>query len=121
MKLMIFTQVHENYGSEDQPYWKPKGGDDYFVPVSMDDLLASEDKAAFLRGLVDAARALIEERNCMYEEYIIDYSLEDDSFRTEFESSQIEWEGTCWHPATPIHVVNGIAARVPVYMHLEAA
>lgn len=121
MKLMIFTQVHENYGSESDPYWKPKGGDDYFVPVSMDDLLASEDKAAFLRGLVDAARAVIEQRNCMFEEYIIDWSLEDDSFRTEFESSQLEWDGCIMYPSKPVHVERGVAALVPVYMQLEAA
>lgn len=118
MKLMIFTQVHENYGSESDPYWKPKGGDDYFVPVSMDDLLASENKAAFLRGLVDAARAVIEHRSSMFEEYIIDYSLEDDDFRTEFETSQIEWDGTCFYPSKPVHVERGVATLAPVYMHI---
>ena len=25
-KLMITTQVYENYGSADVPYWKAKGG-----------------------------------------------------------------------------------------------
>jgi len=30
-KLYIFTQNYENYGSENDPYWKPKGGSDYFV------------------------------------------------------------------------------------------
>ena len=30
-KLMINTQVHENYGDADKPYWKPKGGNDYVV------------------------------------------------------------------------------------------
>jgi hypothetical protein len=30
-KLLITTQVYENYGSADEPYWKPKGGTDYVV------------------------------------------------------------------------------------------
>ena len=31
MKLVIYTQYTENYGDEDQPYWKNKGGDTYVV------------------------------------------------------------------------------------------
>jgi len=30
-KLLIQTQVYENYGTADEPYWKPKGGADYVV------------------------------------------------------------------------------------------
>jgi len=118
MKLMIYTQVHENYGSEDQPHWKAKGGDDYFVPVSMDALLASENKAEFLKELVDAARAVIEHDGSGYQEYIIDWSLEDDSFRTEYEQSQLEWETTCWYPSKPVHVERGVASLAPVYMNI---
>ena len=118
MKLMIYTQVHENYGSEDQPHWKAKGGDDYFVPVSMDALLASENKAEFLKELVDAARAVIEHDGSGYQEYIINYSLEDDDFRTEYEQSQLEWETTCWYPSKPVHVERGVATLAPVYMNI---
>jgi len=30
-KLLIQTQVYENYGDADKPYWKAKGGGDYVV------------------------------------------------------------------------------------------
>ena len=30
-KLLITTQVYENYGDADKPYWKAKGGGDYVV------------------------------------------------------------------------------------------
>jgi len=30
-KLLIVTQVLENYGSEDNPWWKAKGSSEYVV------------------------------------------------------------------------------------------
>ena len=33
MKLYITTQYYENYGSADNPYWKAKGGEDYFYQL----------------------------------------------------------------------------------------
>ena len=120
MKLMIATQVHENYGSEESPHWKAKGGDDYFVPVSMDALCASENKAEFMKELVDAARAVIEHDGSGYTESVIHYGLEDDDFLTDYEKSQLEYETTCSYPSKPVHVENGIAMLAPVYMFLRS-
>ncbi len=30
-KIYVMTQDYENYGSVEEPYWKPKGGSDYFI------------------------------------------------------------------------------------------
>jgi hypothetical protein len=30
MKLVIQTQVYENYGEASNPHWKAKGGEDYW-------------------------------------------------------------------------------------------
>ena len=31
MKILITTQYQENYGTDADPYWKMKGGSDYFI------------------------------------------------------------------------------------------
>jgi len=93
MKLLITTQVYENYGAHDwdgvgscPSYWKAKGGSDYvikrFKGGSADATLA-----------VMAVRAQIEESNDHFRESIIDFRLVADDYLTEFEQSQLAYEG----------------------------
>lgn len=91
-KLLISTQYHENYGSADEPYWKAKGGSDYVVKK-------------FKGGMADATLAImalrsqIESDNNFVREYIIDFRIVADDYLTEFEKSQLEYEGKITYPA----------------------
>ena len=99
MKLLITTQVYENYGAHDwdgkgecPQYWKAKGGSDYVVKKfkggSADATLA-----------VMAVRSQIEEDNDHYRETVIDFRIVADDYLTEFEQSQLDYEGSIRYPA----------------------
>ena len=90
MKLLITTQVYENYGAHDwdgkgecPQYWKAKGGSDYVVKQFKGDPTTA----------VMALRDQIEESNEGYRESIIDFRLVADDYLTEFEQSQLDYEG----------------------------
>lgn len=72
MKIVITTQVRENYGSAERPYWKCKGGDVYVVPN-----LSVAQTLKVKEGGIPTLKALIETRNEMFEEFVIDWSILD--------------------------------------------
>lgn len=99
MKLVIFTQTYENYGAHDwdgkgkcPQYWKSKGGDDYYLPLE-----GFRENSEFaeknLRMIVDGVREQIERTDEYFQESIIGYELVDDDYMTDFESSQLDYEG----------------------------
>lgn len=94
MKIVIATQVRENYGSADQPYWKFKGGEIFVVP----DLTVEQTLKVKEQG-IPTLKALIETRSDMFEEYVVDYSILDndavvsDPWETPFE---LRWIGGRW-------------------------
>jgi hypothetical protein len=92
MKLLITTQVHENYGYR----WKPKGGNDYVV--------RNVDPCDMIDVIVDRVRSQIEQDNDSFQETIIGHSLVADDYLTEFEQSQLDYEGKITYPATEILV-----------------
>ncbi len=92
-KLLITTQVYENYGDADQPYWKPKGGSDYVVKNI--DVNRAND-------IVNLVSGEIECDNEMFREYIINFEVVADDYLTEFERSQLEYEGRIAYPANEI-------------------
>ena len=90
-KLLITTQVYENYGAHDwdgvgecPSYWKAKGGSDYVV---------KNVKANKATETVMAVRSQIEQDNYAFRETIIDWSIVADDHLTEFEQSQLAYEG----------------------------
>ncbi len=98
-KLLITTQVYENYGAHDwdgknecPQYWKAKGGSDYVVKK-------------FKGGMADATLAImalrsqIESDNDHFREQIIDFRIVKDDYLTEFEQSQLDYEGVIRFPA----------------------
>jgi hypothetical protein len=87
MKLLITTQVYENYGYR----WKPKGGSDYVVKKFKDLNKVTE--------VVMALRGQIEQDNDAYREHIIGWEIVADDFLTEFEKDQLEYEGKITYPA----------------------
>lgn len=91
-KLLITTQIYENYGAHDwdgtgecPSYWKAKGGLDYVVKNFKDVNKATET--------VMALRSQIEQDTQYYRETIIDWEIVADDYLTEFERSQLEYEG----------------------------
>jgi hypothetical protein len=103
MKLHIITQYMENYGAHDwdgegecPQYWKMKGGEDYFI-LNVD---ADEADAAIAQ-----VRGDIEWNDIGSRQYIIGYGLVADDFMTEFEISQLEYDGKIAYPSKVLEFV----------------
>lgn len=98
-KLLIQTQVYENYawdengnlGTGDKAYWKAKGGSDYVVK--------NFKKFNKVTETVMALRSQIEQDNDAFREHIIGWEVVADDYLTEFERSQLEYEGKITFPA----------------------
>jgi len=97
-KLLITTQVYENYGAHDwdgvgecPQYWKAKGGNDYVVKKFKDFSAVSET--------VMALRGQIEQDNEGFRETIIGWEIVANDYLTEFEKDQLEYEGKIRFPA----------------------
>jgi hypothetical protein len=90
-KLLITTQVYENYGAHDwdgvgecPQYWKAKGGSDYVVKnININRVTET----------VMGVRSQIEQDNQAFRETIIDFEVVADDALTEFEQSQLNYEG----------------------------
>lgn len=102
-KLLIITQVYENYawnqdgsiGTGADAYWKAKGGCDYVVK-NIDPNRAAD--------IVKAAAGKIEQDNEYFREYIIDWEVVADDYLTEFEKSQLDYEGKIEYPAQEVEI-----------------
>lgn len=105
MKLLITTQVYENYawredgtlGTGNEAYWKAKGGNDYVIK----NFKGSDQDATVA---VMAVRDQIEQANDGYMEHIVDWSLVADDYLTEFERSQLEYEGRITFPTQELEL-----------------
>ena len=102
MKLLITTQVYENYawledgtlGIGKDAYWKPKGGDEYVIKN-----IKNDEEATVA---VMSVRDQIERASNVFMESIVDYHLVPDNYMTEYERSQLEYEGRIQYPAKEI-------------------
>ncbi len=103
MKLLITTQVYENYAWDENgklgigvdAYWKPKGGNDYVVKN-----FKGGNEAATMA--VMALREKIECDNVAYREVIVDWKIVADDYLTEYERDQLEYDGKIMFPATEL-------------------
>ena len=101
-KLLIQTQVFENYayddngvlGTGDKAYWKAKGGNDYVIK--------NFKKFNKVTEVVMAVRGQIEQDNDAFREHIIGWEVVADDYLTEFERSQLEYEGKITYPANEL-------------------
>lgn len=90
MKLVIKTQIHENYGAhawdgegECPQYWKPKGGEIYVLeglsPEEAQDMSTNPNGRKDHGWLVTSRFAHLTDRSSdYYEEYVIDWCFADD-------------------------------------------
>ena len=96
-KLLITTQVYENYGAHDwdgkgecPSYWKAKGGCDYVVRnINVNKVTET----------VMALRSKIEQDNEHFRESIIGWEVVANDYLTEFEQNQLDYEGQIRFPA----------------------
>jgi len=108
MKLMITTQVYENYGAHDwdgtgtcPQYWKAKGSSEYCY-----DLGPYGRSQEALTELVMALRGQVEEDNDYFRNHIIDWEVVADDYLTEFEQSQLEYDGRIAYPAKELNLLE---------------
>jgi hypothetical protein len=96
-KLLITTQVYENYGAHDwdgvgecPQYWKAKGGSDYVI---------KKINVNKVTETVMGVRGQIEQDNQAFRETIIGWEVVANDYLTEFEQSQLAYEGAIRYPA----------------------
>lgn len=103
MKLVIQTQYRENYGAHDwdgkhacPQYWKNKGGDTFFIDVSIEQ---AQDPAFY-----EAVDACIEHDSDYIHEYVINHELVDDA---DFNPDEFveQWEVPVWASFSDGHLV----------------
>jgi hypothetical protein len=74
MKLVIQTQIRENYAAHNgftgEYYWKYKGGNAYVVPN-----LSSANVNRILEKGIPNLTKIVEENNDYYQEYILDWEI----------------------------------------------
>jgi len=96
-KLVIQTQVYENYGSESKPHWKAKGGDAYVV--------SNFTQFNDVQSFVDNIGEQVTTDDSFYQEYIVDWFVATDDYLTEFERQQLEFDGRITYPAKELVAV----------------
>ena len=96
-KLVILTQVYENYGSAEKPHWKAKGSDNYVVP--------NFTQFNSAQAVVDSIRDQCEIDNEFYNEYIVDWYVVEDDYLTQDERNQLEFDGRITYPAKELVAV----------------
>jgi hypothetical protein len=102
--IVIQTQYRENYGTSTEPYWKFKGGSEYKV-TNVPDMSEEE-----VTKLVLSIRTKIEYNETMSEEYITDWFTAKEDYLSEFEKSQLEFEGKILYEEPILNyeeIVNG--------------
>jgi len=111
MQLLITTQIQENYGAHDwdgtgacPQYWKFKGGNDYKY-----DLGSTLRNAEALAELVNHFRGQIDVDNEGFREYVIGWDVVADDYLTDFEKSQLEYDGHIAYPAKVLELVDSEA------------
>jgi hypothetical protein len=101
MMLVVDTQYCENYGAHDwdgkgacPQYWKFKGGSSYKVvnvPEGID-----------LEEVVELVRGEIEHKSDYAEEYIVGWTQKPSDWMSDFERSQLEYDGSIQFPEPTI-------------------
>ena len=119
MKIVISTQVYENYGAHDwdgtgecPQYWKAKGGSEYIIEdvqqfVKMNDFFGKKCEM-----IVDSIRSKIECNNEGYQETILGWSIEEDDYMSWFEKSQLDYEGSISSPEPRLTIDGDLIPRV---------
>ena len=100
-KVVIGTQYKENYNTtgEGEPYWKFKGGSEYIVSIP---------KGMSAWDTYIEVAPLIEYKNGMSEEYVLGHFVAANDYQSEFEKSQLEYEGVGGYKEPRLEKVDGV-------------
>ena len=93
MKILVTTQIYENYGDRENPRWKAKGSGEYFIPIPKN--AEHFPVSYFIEGL----REGIEHDSSGYTETIIHSVLVPDDALSEHEQMQMEFDSGITYPA----------------------
>jgi hypothetical protein len=88
--IIIQTQVYENYGDVANPYWKPKGGDDVKI--------TEVPEYVSIKDVYDLAEKTLTVEGDDYRCFVIDAFIVEDDYLSEFERSQLEYDGKIIYP-----------------------
>lgn len=105
MKIVISTQVLEWYGDLEviNGRWKPKGGNSYIIAnVPLDLLVQGYEAISDHVQLATVGVIPTYQKGDMYQEWMIDWSIEEDDFLTHDEKLQLEFDGSITYPAKVI-------------------
>lgn len=107
MKIVLHTQIHENYGAHDwdgkgqcPQYWKAKGGESYEVQQEL--TWDEAANASLVKSLVEKAIAKVSRKSDHYEERVIDWELVTPDYLTPEEKCQLEWKGKISYPRAKV-------------------
>ena len=101
--LVLRTQYQENYGTAEDPYWKNKGGQDFKVKNIPTNLTEEE-----LLEVVDNLLPQVQYENEYQIQYLLGWSVEDDSYLSWFEKSQLEYDGEITFKEPEIDYVENV-------------
>lgn len=112
MKLVIRTQYKENYGAhawdgtgECPQYWKFKGGSEYIIDDIEHHVRPTDDFFhKKLEMIIDGLRYRVENKDNYSEEYILDWTVEDNDYLSDFERSQLEYDGVVTYPEPRLEI-----------------
>jgi len=96
MKIYIQTQYMENYGYR----WKMKWGSEYFIPCGQ------SITPARAYAMVELAKSKIEYKNDVSAEHVIAFEIVEDDFVTDYERTQLEYDGKIDFPTRVINVLE---------------
>jgi len=118
MKIVITTQFRENYGAHDwdgtgecPQYWKFKGGSEYIIEDVQQHVKLNDFFGKKCEMIVDSIRPKIEHKSEYAEEYILGWSIEEDSYMSEFEQSQMEYDGVITHKEPRLDIDGNLIPR----------
>lgn len=121
MKIVIATQVYENYGAHDwdgkgecPQYWKAKGGSEYIIENVESFVKMNEMFGKKCEMVVDSIRSKIECNNEGYQETILGWSIEEDDYMSWFEKSQLDYEGSISSPEPRLTIDGELIPRVRI-------
>ena len=108
MMLVIATQDYENYaahqGFTGEYRWKAKGGSEYKITH----IPANTDPAE----IVELVRGEIEHNDEYFQSTIVGYGIESDTYLSDFERSQMDYEGSIQfaEPSIEYNEIKGVTA-----------
>jgi len=93
MMLVVHTQIYENYGDKQHPYWKPKGG--------MEHKILDVPQSCNYSQVVELAN--IQFTGDLYCEDVVSWELKPDYYLSEYEKHQLELDGIIGDPEPHQH------------------